>query len=172
MARKRDLSGFGEAPAKQKPAKRDQPQVAQTAPLVPPPARSRPTPVETLPEEVKAQPVPAPSKSKKQRVTLSLPTSVAAILRSTADREQRIFLDLILSAFVAHADDIDRHFIERRRDSGLTASGGRRRADAGRTQIPLNILVEDLKVLDGRRAAHNMDRSAYVTELLVRDLKR
>ena len=172
MARKRDLSGFGEAPPRTKPAKQAQSQVAEAAPLVPPPTRSRPAPVETLPDEVKAQPAPAPTKGKKQRVTLSLPTSVAAMLRSTADREQRIFLDLILTAFVAHADDIDSHFVERRGNSGLAASGGRRRADAGRTQIPLNILVEDLKVLDSRRAAHNMDRSAYVAELLVRDLKR
>jgi len=171
MAGKRDLSGFGEAPAKAQPTKHTEPATSQQPPLVPPPT-TRPTPIETLPAEVKAQSPATAKQSKKQRVTLSLPTSVAAMLRKTADREQRIFLDLILTAFVAHADDIDTHFVERRVATGLAATGGRRRADAGRTQIPLNILVEDLLVLDARRAAHNMDRSAYVTELLVRELKR
>lgn len=170
MARKRDLSGFGETPAKSQPARESTAPAAADTPLVPPPTRSRPETIKRLPDTARSG--ASPKSKKKQRVTLSLPTSVAGLLRKTADREQRIFLDLILSAFVQHADDIDRHFVERRAASGLSASGGRRRADAGRTQIPLNILVEDLKVLDSRRTALNMDRSAYVTELLVRELKR
>lgn len=169
MARKRDLSGFGEPPSR---TKEENQAPSQADPIVPPPPRSRPLPVETLPPEIKSDPTTVSRKGKKQRVTLSLPTAVAAMLRSAADREQRIFLDIILTAYVSHADDIDQHFVERRVATGLAATGGRRRADAGRTQIPLNILAEDLKVLDRRRAAHNMDRSAYVTELLVRELKR
>ncbi len=92
------------------------------------------------------------------------------MLRATADTEQRIFLDIILSAFVSHADDVENDLVAER--SRLGPTGSRRRAGSGRTQIPLNILKEDLKVLDLRVKALNMDRSAYVTELLLRELKR
>jgi len=92
------------------------------------------------------------------------------MLRTTADTEQRIFLDIILSAFVSHADDVEVELVRERSRVGPT--GGRRRAGSGRTQIPLNILREDLKVLDQRVSALNLDRSSYVTELLLRELKR
>lgn len=108
--------------------------------------------------------------SGKQRLTLSLPTQVAALLRANAESEQRIYLDIILTAFMTHADDIEREFVNQSLKPGM--SGSRRRAGAGRTQIPLNILKEDLQVLDQRVKALNIDRSAYVTELLIRELKR
>ncbi|MBK5267568.1 MAG: hypothetical protein JJE47_09050 [Acidimicrobiia bacterium] len=92
------------------------------------------------------------------------------MLRSTADTEQRIYLDIIQSAFVAHADEVEDELIKSR--DRPSATGSRRRAGSGRTQIPLNILKEDLKVLDERVKALNLDRSTYVAELLVRELKR
>lgn len=92
------------------------------------------------------------------------------MLRTTADTEQRIYLDIILSAFVAHADAVESDLIKDR--ERLSPTGSRRRAGSGRTQIPLNILKEDLKVLDQRVRALNIDRSSYVAELLVRELKR
>lgn len=174
MTRKRDLSGFGAAaPARSaRPAVTD-PATRPTA--VPPPPSSRSTAVDEMPLLAKpeADPDRHPEKRKKaakQRITLSLPTQVATMLRTTADTEQRIFLDIILSAFVSHADEVERELVHDR--DRLGPSGGRRRAGSGRTQIPLNILREDLKVLDLRVAALNIDRSSYVTELLVRELKR
>lgn len=117
-----------------------------------------------------SSPPTKPKTAAKQRVTLSLPTQVAVLLRSTADTEQRIYLDIIQSAFVAHADEVEDDLIKSR--DRLSTTGGRRRAGSGRTQIPLNILKEDLKVLDERVKAVNLDRSTYVAELLVRELKR
>ena len=155
MTRKRDLSGFGggtPGPAKPAPSRPLAPPVPET-PIVPPP-------------EVKTR------GKAKQRITLSLPTAVAGMLRSTAERENRIYLDIILQAFVDHSTDIDDSFVERRRTGEPTTKGGRRRADSGRTQIPLNILGEDLRELDRKAAALSLDRSAYVTELLVRSLNR
>lgn len=174
MTRKRDLSGFGATPPNQ-PA-RQAVTVPDTQPtLLPPPPSRRSTAVEELP------PVSEPGaaaegqstkrkKAAKQRITLSLPTQIATMLRTTADTEQRIFLDIILSAFVSHADKVESELVHER--DRLGPSGGRRRAGSGRTQIPLNILKEDLKVLDLRVKALNMDRSSYVTELLLRELKR
>ena len=174
MTRKRDLSGFG-APAPT-PSARPQVTVPDAKPTtVPPPPSARPTALVDLPPSPKpaTEPGDQPLKRKKatkQRITLSLPTQVATMLRTTADTEQRIFLDIILSAFVSHADDVEAELVHERNRVGPT--GGRRRAGSGRTQIPLNILREDLKVLDQRVSALNMDRSSYVTELLLRELKR
>ncbi len=152
MTRKRDLSGFGEALPT--PAPRRQPATSVPSPGPPstPPAR------------------PKKPKSTKKRITLSLPTAVASLLRKTAESESRIYLDIINQAFTEHSDAIDAAFIEAHRTGMATTLGGRRRADSGRTQIPLNILTEDLKELDRRAQALSLDRSAYVTELLVRSL--
>lgn len=150
MTRKRDLSGFGfDAPE----------------PVVAPPPPPRPAPKPEAPK-----PASRKTPAKKQRITLSLPTRIAADLRRTADREQRIYLDIILAAFVEFADVVDHDVIGARTGSGLALRGSRRRAESGRTQIPLNILREDLRVLDRRREAIGLDRSAYVTELLIRAL--
>ena len=174
MTRKRDLSGFGAAAPTQ--STRRAVTVPGTQPTsVPPPPSGRSTAVDDLPPASKSgaaadgQP-PKRKKATKQRITLSLPTQIATMLRTTADTEQRIFLDIILSAFVSHADEVESELVHER--DRLGPSGGRRRAGSGRTQIPLNILKEDLKVLDLRVTALNMDRSSYVTELLLRELKR
>lgn len=152
MTRKRDLSGFGfDAP---------DPVVAPP----PPPPRPAPKPEGPKPAQRKT------TAGKKQRITLSLPTRIAADLRRTADREQRIYLDIILAAFVEFADAVDHDVVDARTGPGMALRGSRRRAESGRTQIPLNILREDLSVLDRRREAIGLDRSAYVTELLIRAL--
>ena len=164
MTRQRDLSGFGvEAPPRpvSRPATVPRPEVLS----VPPPPRP-----EGNANSASSSPPTKPKAAAKQRVTLSLPTQVAMLLRSTADTEQRIYLDIIQSAFVAHADEVENELIKSR--DRLSTTGGRRRAGSGRTQIPLNILKEDLKVLDERVKALNLDRSTYVAELLVRELKR
>ena len=130
MTRKRDLSGFG-APAP-KPSARPQVTVPDGKPTtVPPPPSVRPTAViESAPStKPAAEPGDQPTKGKKgskQRITLSLPTQVATMLRTTADNEQRIFLDIILSAFVSHADDVEAELVHERNRVGPT--GGRRRA--------------------------------------------
>ena len=98
----------------------------------------------------------------KKRITLSLPTTVATRLRRVAESEDRFFLDIILDSFVSHAEAVDRDLAGR----GTAPS---RRA-AGRTQIPLNILPEDLGVVDKRAKALGLNRSAYVAELLTRSL--
>lgn len=158
MTRKRDLSGFGVTPAPTKP--------------------TDPTPVPPPPERRSAEPEAAPITQRatrtkkadaKKRITLSLPTQVASMLRTAAEQQQRIYLDIILSAFILHADDIDASLALDR--SKRSAMGSRRRAMSGRTQIPLNILSEDLRVLDQRVKAANLDRSAYITELLLLELK-
>ena len=158
MTRKRDLSGFGKTAPSPAPAPRRPPPVPNE-PLVPAPAPP-------------STPRSAPKKAKlgRKRITLSLPTAVASLLRKTAERESRIYLDIIKQAFTEESDAIDAAFIEAHRTGLASTLGGRRRADSGRTQIPLNILVEDLKELDRRAKALALDRSAYVTELLVRSL--
>lgn len=170
MTRKRDLSGFGggpPAPPKATPVTGGPPppQPPTEAPLKPP---ARPT--KRLEPATGSEAASKKDKKDKQRITLSLPTSVASLLRSTADRENRIYLDIILEAFLAHSDAADQSFVERRRTGEIKSTGGRRRSDSGRTQIPLNILKEDLGEVDRKAARLGLDRSAYVTELLVRSL--
>lgn len=164
MTRKRDLSGFAARPATA-PTRPTVLSSAAEGTLVPLPPRQR-TPVHS-----DSSPINPPKRKPavKQRITLSLPTRVATMLRSTADAEQRIFLDIILTAFVAHAEAVESDLVRHR--SGLNPSGSRRRAGSGRTQIPLNILKEDLEELDHRVKSLNIDRSAYVTELLIREIK-
>ena len=173
MTRKRDFSGFGAtAPRSDKSTAVVSPVPAiPTQPLVPTP-RTKKRQVTSDRSAVHHDDTPAsPRKSStKQRLTLSLPTKVATMLRATAESEQRTYLDIILAAFMGHADGIERELVTNSQKLGN--SGSRRRAGAGRTQIPLNILKEDLQVLDQRAKALNLDRSAYVTELLLRELKR
>ena len=173
MTRKRDFSGFGATPTKPDQAKPTDSPVPPipTQPLVPAPAsRTRIVTSDRSDTHHDDKPSSPRKSSSKQRLTLSLPTKVAAMLRATAESEQRIYLDIILAAFMGHADGIEREFVTNSQKLGN--SGSRRRAGAGRTQIPLNILKEDLQVLDQRAKALNLDRSAYVTELLLRELKR
>lgn len=140
--RKRDLSGFGLAPSD---------------PNVPAPARAP----DVRPARHRARPARTRSASHaKKRITLSLPTQVAVKLRRAAEQHDRFYLDLVLEAFVEHAAAVEA-------DLAGSPSKPRRRA-AGRTQIPLNILPEDLAVLDAGAEQLDLDRSAYVTELLTR----
>lgn len=140
--RKRDLSGFGLAPSD---------------PDVPTPPRSP----HSRPPRLRARPARTRSASRaKTRITLSLPTQVAVDLRRAAERHDRFYLDLVLEAFVDHAAAVEA-------DLAGSPSRPRQRA-AGRTQIPLNILPEDLAVLDAGAKQLDLDRSAYVTELLTR----
>ncbi|MDH3308271.1 MAG: hypothetical protein OEO77_12220 [Acidimicrobiia bacterium] len=154
MTRKRDLSGFGIAPAARPPV--------DVAP------RHEPRTEVAAEPKKRSNGGTRPKARSKKRITLSLPTRVAAQLRETAEKERRIYLDIILRAFVDHADAVEAELIAGRAEAGLTPRGSRRRADSGRTQIPLNILGEDLRVIDARSAAIGLDRSAYVTELLTR----
>lgn len=116
---------------------------------VPPPPPRRPEPRSAPPEG-------------KKRITLSLPTKVARQLRKSATDEARYYLDIIRDSFLEFADQVDE-------DLG-GASRHRPRRSTGRTQIPLNILVEDLTQIDQRARLLQLDRSAYVTELLIRSL--
>lgn len=141
---------------------------------MPPPRSPQPRRQPTVPSisETTSDEMPTKRRSarEKKRITLSLPTRVATLLRTTADTEQRIFLDIILTAFITHANDVDADMVAER--SSNSARGGRRRAGSGRTQIPLNIKAEDLEILDARVSALGLDRSSYITELLVRELTR
>jgi len=147
--RKRDLSGFAVppsppgAPPQHGPPKRSGPP--------PPPAPVAPKP----PNQARA--------IKKRRITLSLPTAIAARLRETAEREDRFFLDIVLDAFGKHAPIIDAEL------TGIDPAS--RDRSAGRTQIPLNIFPEDLAKVDRQAGRLNLDRSAYVAELLIRSFR-
>lgn len=150
--RKRDLSGFGlpSRSAKSKP-RRNQAE----------PGRVHAT------RETSGRPTISTSTRSaavvdKKRITLSLPTAVAVRLRRVAETEERFYLDIILTAFVAHAEAVDRDLRGQSRPPARRA--------AGRTQIPLNILPEDLGVIDQRAKGLGLDRSAYVAELLTRAL--
>ncbi len=100
---------------------------------------------------------------KKKRITLSLPTAIAARLRQTAAQEDRFFLDIVLEAFSKHAPMIDAEL------TGIDLAA--RNRSAGRTQIPLNIVPDDLAKIDRQATRLNLDRSAYVAELLTRSLR-
>lgn len=132
---RRDLSAFDTAPA---PA---------TASVATPRATSKPARRRTPPRK---RPRPPTS----TRITLSLPIATAEALRERASAEATFYLDVVLHC---HRRDLDA--------TAATddAEGFRRRAPAGRIQIPLNIATADLRSIDASASAMDLSRSNYLT---------
>jgi hypothetical protein len=88
-------------------------------------------------------------------------------LRSATEERNTFYLDVILEAFVTHAGPIQAAHDEVIRSAhGVTVGRVRRRRPSGRTQIPLVIPSNDLAAVDAAAARLDLDRSAYVAELL------
>lgn len=106
----------------------------------------------------------------RRRITLSLPTGVAARLREAAASGDRYYLDIIGTAFAAHHEEIERAFMDRAPASPLGERPRHRKHPPGRVQVALALPAGGLAELDTRAARVELDRSSYVTELLDRHL--
>ncbi len=146
--RKRDLAGFG------------------SRPMPPPPETGRAkaaVPATNLPPVVQPRRERPPAK---KRITLSLPTEVAALLRDESTQSDRYYLDIILSAFGRREIEILEAYRNLNADQTLGLRPLKRRKEPGRVQVALLISANDLDRLDASAKAVRLDRSSYVTELL------
>lgn len=155
MTRSRDLSGFGTVPAQ---SSKPPPEPA----IPPPPRRAEPKANRSRKESTPVSGV--------RRITLSLPTSVAARLKATTRRDATYYLDVILNALVDHGATVQADHEASRRIGNVEVARPRRRPPPGRTQIPLNIPADALAEVDRAATERGLDRSGFVAELLDRAL--
>ena len=148
MSRTRDLSGFGT------PKEPVAPAPATDATPKPPVKKRRTKPKGTSPT------------SGQSRITLSLPTSTAHDLKAATLRDETFYLDIILNAFLDHADTLRLDETQTRMIGDMVVSRPRRRLPPGRTQIPLNIPKTALTELDRSAKELGLNRSEYVVALL------
>jgi hypothetical protein len=156
MSRTRDLSGFGTTP------KRDATE--------PSPARTPRSSGTRRAAGRKAGSSKATRQPAVRRITLSLPTALAEELKAATSRAAGYYLDVILTAFVEHADEVRSARNSYRSIGDLTVAPPRRRLPPGRTQIPLNIGEDALREIDRTATELGLDRSSFIGELLDRAL--
>ncbi len=178
--RRRNLSGFGEgnpqpAPPTRRAATPRRERATGRAARVPPP-RQRSSPEASAPvarERNTAAALPARAGRRRpqgqRRITLSLPVDLAARLRSAAEVRQQYYLDVILAAFTAHHAAV-RAAHEASANGPVSLRPLRRHRPPGRTQVPLNVPAADLAMIDHEADAVGLDRSAYLTEIVQREL--
>lgn len=182
--RRRNLSGFGEAdpqpapPTRKASGSRGAGAAGRAARVPPPRRRSSPEGTDGRAarspglRSAAAPPAARPRGDRargKRRITLSLPVDLAARLRRAAEIRQQYYLDVILSAFAAHHAAV-RAQHEESAGAPVSLQPLRRHRPPGRTQVPLNVPAADLAVIDQEADVVGLDRSAYLTEILQREL--
>jgi hypothetical protein len=104
------------------------------------------------------------------RITLSIPVDIAQTLRSKSESDGLYYIDIIGAAFSAHRAGVEADYGRKAPVSPLGGSPLRRRQPPGRVQIALVLSSDGLAELDRAAGAVELDRSSYVSELLVRHL--
>lgn len=102
---------------------------------------------------------------RKRRITLSLPIAIGRKLKDLSDRGDRTYREVILEAYLEHAESIQAR--AREASSPFLGLGTiRRQGPQGRVQVALLIHTDDLGIIDGSAKRARLDRSGYVAELI------